>query len=95
MLRHERRQEDAAVDAANNDANKEKATVGDATIPTAAVEALVAAITSAITTAVATAVARVRPAPGTLATTAKKISTLINSYDTESMDLDSKEGKYH
>ena len=67
---------------------------GDAVIPSAALDALVTALMSAITTAVATAVASVAAAPGASAT-ARKVSTAINPYNTESMDLDSKEGKYH
>ena len=63
-------------------------------IPSAALDALVAALTSAITTDVAAAVANVAAAPPASAT-ARKVSTAINPYDTESMDLDSKEGKYH
>ena len=63
-------------------------------IPSADLDALVAALTSAITTAVAMAVASVAAAPGASAT-ARKVSTAINLYDTELMDLDSKEGKYH
>ena len=63
-------------------------------IPSATLDTLAAALTSAITTAVATAVASVAAAPAASAT-ARKVSNAINPYDTESMDLDSKEGKYH
>ena len=63
-------------------------------IPSAALDTLVMALTSTITTAVATAVASVAAAPGASAT-ARKVSTAINPYNTESIDLDSKEGKYH
>ena len=63
-------------------------------IPSADLDALVAALTSAITMSVATAVASVSAAPRAFAT-AQKVSTAINPYDTESMDLDSKEGKYY
>ena len=73
---------------------KEESTGGDTVIPSAALDARVAALTSAITTAVATAVAGVAAAPGASAN-ARKVSTAINPYDTESIDLDSKEGKYH
>ena len=75
-------------------ADEEESTVGDAVIPSVALDALVAALTSAITMAVATAVASVSAAPAASAT-ARKVSTAINPYDTESMDMDSKEGKYH
>ena len=63
-------------------------------IPSAALDALAAALMSAITTPVATAVASVAAAPAASAT-ARNVSTAINTYDTESMDMDSKEGKYH
>ena len=75
-------------------ADEEEKTSGDAVVPSAALDALVAALTSAITTAVSTAVASVAAAPRASAT-ARKVSTAINMYDTESMDLDSKERKYH
>ena len=75
-------------------ADEEEITGGDAVIPSAALDALVASLTSAITTAVATAVASVATAPGA-SVTAQKVSTAIDPYDTEFMDLDSKEGKYH
>ena len=72
-------------------ADKEDRTGGDAMIPSAALDAFAAALTSAITTDLATAVASVAAAPAASAT-ARKVSTAINPYDTESMDLDSKEG---
>ena len=75
-------------------ADKEEKTGGNSVVPSADLDALVAALTSAITTAVATAVASVAAAPRASAT-ARKVSTAINPYNTESMDLDSKEGKYH
>ena len=75
-------------------ADEEESTGGDAMIPSAARDALAAALKSAITTAVATAVASVAAAPAASAT-ARKVSTAINLYDTESMDLDLKEEKYH
>ena len=74
--------------------DEKERTGGDALIPSAALDALVAALTSTITTAVAKVVASVAAALGASAT-ARKVSTAINPYDTESMDLDSKEGKYH
>ena len=76
------------------DADEEERTGGDAVIPSMAVDALVAALTFVITTSVATEVASVVAEPAASAT-ARKLSTAINPYDTESMDLDSKEGKYH
>ena len=60
----------------------------------AALYALVAALMSAITTAVATAIASIALAPRA-SMTARKVITVINSYDTKSMDLDLKEDKYH
>ena len=75
-------------------ADKEERTGGDAVIPSPALDALAAVLTSAITTAVATTVASVAAAPEASAT-ARKVSTAINPYDTELMDLDSKEGKFH
>ena len=70
-------------------ADKEERTGGNAVIPSAALYALVVALTSSITTAVATAVASVAAAPVASAT-ACKVSTAINLYNTESMDMDSK-----
>ena len=67
---------------------------GDAVVPSAALDSIVAALTSAITMAVATAFASVAAAPRA-STTAQKVSTAINPYETESMDLDLKEGNYH
>ena len=75
-------------------ANEEERTGGDAVIPSVALYALVTALTSTITAAVEMAVASVAAAPSASAT-ARKVSTAINPYDTESMDLDSKKGKYH
>ena len=63
-------------------------------VPSAALDALVADLMSAITTAIATADASVALAPRA-STTVRKGSTTINPYNTESMELDSKEGKYH
>ena len=74
--------------------DEEERTDGNAVNPYAALDALVAALMSAITTAVSMAVASVAAAPGASAT-ARKVSTAINPYDTELMDLDLKEGKYH
>ena len=74
--------------------DEEESTSGNAMIPSAALDALATALTSAITTAVATAVASVAAAPAASAT-ARKVSTAINLYRMESMDLDSKEGRYH
>ena len=76
------------------DADEEERTGGDAVIPSASLDALGAALTSAITTAVATEITSVAAALGE-STTVRKVSTAINRYDTESMNLDSKEGKYH
>ena len=75
-------------------ADEEENTSGNAIIPSATLDALAAALTSAITTAVATEVANVAAAPAASAT-ARKVSIAINPYDTESMDMDSKEGKHH
>ena len=75
-------------------ADEEERTDGNAVIPSAAQDGLATALTSAITTDVATAVASVAAAPAASAT-ARKASIAINPYDTESMDLDLKEGKYH
>ena len=75
-------------------ADEEEKTSGDAVIPSVALNALVASLTSAITTAAATAVASVAAAPAASAT-ARKVSIAIYPYNTESMDLESKEGKYH
>ena len=75
-------------------ADEKERTGGNAMITFTALDALAAALTSKITTAVATSVASVAAAPAASAT-ACKLSTAINPYDTELMDLDSKEGKYH
>ena len=74
-------------------ADKEERTRGNAVIPSAALDTLITSLTYSITTSVATAVASVAAAPGA-STTARKLSTAINLYNMESMDLDSKEGKY-
>ena len=74
-------------------ADEEERTGGNAVIPSASLNALVAALTSDITTTAATAVASIATAPAA-SVTARKVSTAINPYNTESMDLDSKEGKY-
>ena len=81
-----------AADRGN--AGEEERTGSNAVIPSVALYTLVAALTSAITSSVATAVTGVATAPG-VPVTARKLSTAINPYDTELMDLDSKEGKYH
>ena len=62
-------------------------------VPAAAFTALVEAMTNAITAAVTAATS----IPGSVSAAAKKtkISTEINPYDTESMNLSSKEGKHH
>ena len=62
-------------------------------VPAAAFTALVEAMTNAITAAVTAATS----IPGSVSAAAKKtrISTAINPYDTESMNLSSKEGKHH
>ena len=75
-------------------ADEEEKTSGNAVVPSAALYALVEALTSAITTDVATVVASIAVAP-MVSATARKLSTAINPYDTKSMDLDSKEVKYH
>ena len=65
---------------------------GNVNVQPQAITELIAAITSAITAAVTAAGASTaggRPPP-----TARKISTTINPYDTQSLDLESKEGKY-
>jgi hypothetical protein len=64
-------------------------------VPAAAFGALVAALTNAITAAVNAATAAPIPAAADAATKKSKISTAINPYDTESMNLSTKEGKHH
>ena len=75
-------------------ADEEERTGNNTVIVYAALDALVAALTSAITMTVAMVVASAAAVPGAFAT-ARKVSTAINPYNTESMDLDLKKGKYH
>ena len=74
-----------------DDSSDEEGTGGNANVPSVNIDALVAAMTNAITTAMTAAVSATAPPPSTL----RRISTAINPYDTESLDLNSKEGKYH
>ena len=83
------------VDTLSCGADDNDGTDGNATIPSAALEALIAALTSAFSTAMTVAVAASSGAGPPAPPTARTISTAINPYDTESLDLDSKEGKYH
>ena len=62
-------------------------------VPAAAFTALVESLTNAITAAVNTATTSSNPPA--LAAKKTKISTSINPYDTESMNLSSKDGKHH
>ena len=75
-------------------ADEEENTGSNEVIPSTALDALSTALTSSITTAAATAVSSIAAAPEASAT-ARKVSTATNLYDTESMYLDLKEGKYH
>ena len=70
--------------------DKEERTGYNSVITSASIYALVADLTSAITMAVAMVFARVAAAPGA-SMTVRKVSTAINPYDTELMDLDSKD----
>ena len=60
------------------------------TFPPGFVDALAAAISQAMTAAIATAAPSLGGAPA-----ARKISSAISPYHTETIDLDKKEGKSH